>query len=244
MSKRNQASRDHNSRASKEVINLNDVRTARNVFKKKKDVRIIPRNVRQEELVDYLNNDEKRVIFAVGPAGTGKTLLSTLKAIKALQIGAVEKIIVTRPTVGADEDLGFLPGTLIEKMAPWVRPIMDVFKDFYTAEEIEAMLEEGILEFAPFAFMRGRTFKNAFIIADECQNSTIPQLRMLLTRIGEGSRMVVTGDLEQSDIGRDNGLSDFLSRFYDSDRISTCFFEHKHIERDPVVSEILEIYGE
>jgi len=120
----------------------------------------------------------------------------------------VEKIIVTRPAVSADEDLGFLPGTLEEKMAPWTRPIFDVFSGIFLCNEIENMIQEGIIEISPLAYMRGRTFKNAYIIADEMQNATPSQMKMLLTRIGENSKMAVTGDLAQADRLKDNGLLD------------------------------------
>jgi len=119
-----------------------------------------------------------------GPPGTGKTLIAVLTAIKLFKEGVVDKIIVTRPAVSVDEDLGFLPGTLEQKMAPWTRPIFDVLREYFTAKEIEGMIAEGVLEIAPLAYMRGRTFKKAYIIADEMQNSTANQMKMLLTRLG------------------------------------------------------------
>jgi len=146
-----------------------------------------------------------------------------------------------------DEDLGFLPGTLEDKMAPWTRPIFDVLREYFTAKEIEGMIAEGVIEIAPLAFMRGRTFKKAYIIADEMQNSTANQMKMLLTRLGEGSKMAVTGDLNQADRMKDNGLIDFvnqLTRFGDATHLATVTFGHQDIERHDAVKEVLEVYGD
>ena len=174
--------------------------------KKNRQVHILPRNLSQETYLELLKNPRKYIVFAIGPAGTGKTLLGVQMAIKALQERAVEKIVVTRPAVSVDEEHGFLPGTLNEKMAPWTRPIFDVFEQYYSTQEIAGMMDDGILEISPLAYMRGRTFKNAFIIADEMQNATPSQMKMLLTRLGEGSKMAVTGDLQQADRPSTNGL--------------------------------------
>jgi phosphate starvation-inducible protein PhoH and related proteins len=191
---------------------------------------------------------EKRMVFAVGPAGTGKTMLAVVRAIQALRNHEVDRIILTRPAVSVDEKHGFLPGTLNEKMEPWTRPIFDVFEEYYGLIETKSMLEEGIIEIAPLGFMRGRTFKNAYIIADEMQNATPDQMKMLLTRIGTGSSMVLTGDLKQPDRGFDkNGLKDFLDRLVANRpgaSMAVCKFGREHIERDPLVAEVLAIYGE
>jgi phosphate starvation-inducible PhoH-like protein len=210
-----------------------------------KRVEMLPRNTAQEIYVDALL--EKRMVFAVGPAGTGKTLLAVLRAIKALREQEITKIILTRPAVSVDEKHGFLPGDLNAKMEPWTRPIFDVFEEYYGVPETKRMLEEGIIEIAPLGFMRGRTFKNAYIIADEMQNATVDQTKMLLTRIGENSSMVLTGDLRQHDRGFEkNGLKDFLDRFVGnrSTTMAVCTFRREHIERDPIVAEVLGIYGE
>ena len=210
-----------------------------------KKVEILPRNTAQETYVEALT--EKRMVFAVGPAGTGKTLLAVLRAIKALREGEVTKIILTRPAVSVDEKHGFLPGDLNAKMEPWTRPIFDVFEEYYGLPETKRMLEYGIIEIAPLGFMRGRTFKNSYIIADEMQNATPDQTKMLLTRIGEGSSMIITGDLKQHDRGFDqNGLKDFLERLSTNKKnsMTVCIFKREHIERDPLVAEVLEIYGE
>ena len=145
--------------------------------KKKTQVKIIPRNRSQESYFLKLQDSTKTMIFAVGPAGTGKTLLATQIAIKLLKEGEIEKIIITRPAVSVDEQHGFLPGTLEKKMEPWTRPIFDVFAEYYFAKEIQNMLLEGIIEVSPLAYMRGRTFKNAFILADEMQNATPNQMK-------------------------------------------------------------------
>lgn len=210
-----------------------------------KRVEMLPRNTAQETYVDALL--DKRMVFAVGPAGTGKTLLAVLRAIKALREGEIKRIILTRPAVSVDEKHGFLPGDLNAKMEPWTRPIFDVFEEYYGLIETQKMLEEGIIEIAPLGFMRGRTFKHAYIIADEMQNATPDQTKMLLTRIGEGSSMVLTGDLRQHDRGFDkNGLKDFLERLAVNrrDSMAVCTFGREHIERDELVAEVLEVYGE
>jgi len=209
---------------------------------KKTRVDIVPRNVQQENLVVALADDRKHIVFATGPAGCGKTLLSTLAAIKALKSGAVEKIVITRPNVAVDDkDIGFLPGDILKKMTPWMMPILDVFAEYYNANEIQYMLEENIIEMVPIAFIRGRTFKNAFIIVDEAQGTTANSMLSILTRIGENSKMVVTGDLAQSDRGTNNGLADFIRRFAgaSSDHLELIEFTKSDVERHPVVKELL-----
>ncbi len=181
-------------------------------FKKQNQVTILPRNKNQETYTLKLLDPTKDIVFGVGPAGTGKTLLAVQVAVKMFKEQAVDKIIVTRPAVSVDEDLGFLPGTLEEKMAPWTRPIFDVLKEYFNAAEISGMIAEGIIEISPLAYMRGRTFKNSFILADEMQNATENQMKMLLTRLGEGSMMAVTGDLAQADRIKDNGLIRFVDK--------------------------------
>ena len=218
-----------------------------NVKQKKTQVNILPRNRNQETYVLSLLNQQKDIVFGIGPAGTGKTLLAVQVAVKLFKEGAIDKIIVTRPAVSVDEDLGFLPGTLEDKMAPWTRPIFDVLRDYFNAREIEGMIAEGIIEIAPLAYMRGRTFKNSFIIADEMQNSTAEQMKMLLTRTGSGSFLTVTGDGNQHDRGFEkNGLQDFVNKIAGQKikGISLVQFERKHVERDPIVETVLELYGE
>ena len=216
-------------------------------MKRKQQVLIVPRNLSQEKYLELLKNPKKYIVFAIGPAGTGKTMLGVQMAIKLYKEGVITKIIITRPAVSVDEDHGFLPGTLNQKMEPWTRPIMDVFEDYYHPKEIAEMLDDGVIEISPLAMMRGRTFKNAFIVADECQNTTASQMKMLLTRIGEGSRMVVTGDLNQADRPRENGLLEFCNLYGqggDYRMIAMAKFGTCDVERHPVVKEILSIYKE
>jgi len=211
-----------------------------------KRVVLLPRNVAQEVYVETLNDANKDIIFAMGPAGTGKTMLGTQFAIKRY-IEEGKRIVVTRPAVSADEQHGFLPGTLIQKMEPWVMPILDVFKEHFEASAIRRLLESNDLEIAPLAYMRGRTFKNATILGDEMQNALPSQMKMLLTRIGEGSRMIVTGDLKQHDRGfEQNGLRDFVGRLQagGSKRIAVVEFDPRDVERHPVIEDVLRIYGE
>lgn len=215
--------------------------------KRNSQVVILPKNLTQEDYLTLLDDDKRNIVFATGPAGTGKTMLAVLAAVRALKEGDCEKIVVTRPAVSVDEQHGFLPGSLIEKMAPWTRPIFDVLEDYYSPKEINAMIEDGVIEVAPLAYMRGRTFKEAYIIADEMQNATPNQMKMLLTRIGAGSRIVVTGDLAQHDRGFDNnGLKDFMSllKKTDTSRIGFVEFQKRDVERHPAVSEVLAIYGD
>ena len=148
--------------------------------------------------------------------------------------------------MSVDEDLGFLPGTLEQKMAPWTRPIFDVLREYFQAKEIEGMIEEGIIEIAPLAYMRGRTFKNSFILADEMQNATPNQMKMLLTRLGENSQMAVTGDLAQADRQNDNGLIDFTNLLAKSNstHLDIVHFAQGDIERHNAVKEVLQVYGD
>jgi phosphate starvation-inducible PhoH-like protein len=214
---------------------------------KKQRVSIQARNANQKLYLTKLYDETKSIVLAIGPAGTGKTMLAVQFGVKLFQEGKVDKIIVTRPAVSVDEDLGFLPGDLNEKMAPWTRPIFDVLGEYYQTKEIAKMLEEGVIEISPLAYMRGRTFKNAYIVADEMQNATVNQMKMLLTRLGEGSKMVVTGDLAQADRLNDNGLIDFCNLINEKEyleHIDIIQFEAQDIERHNAVKEVLAVYGE
>lgn len=200
----------------------------------------------QKDYHNLLNQKTKKIVVATGPAGTGKTLFATEMGVKYFLMGTYEKLIFTRPSVSVDEDLGYLPGTLEEKMAPWVRPIYDILYNFITPKEVSQMIEDKIIEISPLGYMRGRTFKNCWIVADEMQNSTINQMKMLMTRLGENSRLVITGDLEQHDRhNEENGLDDFLNKFKGkrSASITSVEFENTDIQRENVVKEVLEIYG-
>lgn len=205
-----------------------------------------PKNKHQEHYVSLLKNKNKKIVVATGPAGTGKTMFATEFAVKNFLNGTYEKLVFTRPSVTVDEDLGYLPGTLEEKMAPWIRPIYDVLYQFTGPKEVQNYIEEKHIEIAPLGFMRGRTFKNTWIVADEMQNSTISQMKMLLTRLGENSRLIITGDLEQYDRPNTlNGLEDFLEKFRGkrSSSISSFEFQRGDIQREEVVKEVLDIYS-
>jgi len=232
-------SRRYESRQDK-IIDFNNFTPSR---LRKKRVEIIPRNLKQEEYIFGI--EENIIIFGIGPAGTGKTYIATLLGIQALKTGEVERIVITRPAVSVDEQHGYLPGTLIEKMAPWTRPIFDVFEEYYSPKQIEHMIEEGIIEVCPLAYMRGRTFNNAWILGDEFQNATPSQMKMLLTRIGVDSKIIITGDLDQHDRGyEENGLKDFVNKLKRNniDDIIIVCFDKKDIERHKIIEEILKLY--
>jgi len=214
-----------------------------------------PKTANQELYVKYLNDQSTKILFAVGPAGTGKTMLACNQAIKELKSGNIQKIVITRPVVPVEEEeIGFLPGNINKKMDPWTRPIFDIFYEFYQKKDVEAMLYNNVIEISPLAFMRGRTFKHSYIIADEMQNSSPNQMLMLTTRIGEGSKMVITGDLKQSDRGINSGLQDFinkhktytnyLNKIGNETRMGIDIVElsKNDIERSKVINKLLDIY--
>ncbi len=214
---------------------------------KRRRVQIYPKSLSQETYLLKLNDPNKMIVFAIGPAGTGKTMLAVQWAIDQLKYGSADKIIVTRPAVSVDEEHGFLPGDLNEKMAPWTKPIFDVIAENFNAKEIENFIKEGVIETSPLAYMRGRTFKNAVVIADEMQNATPSQMKMLLTRLGQGSQMVVTGDLQQADRPSNNGLLEFLglyNNFQGHRYVDLVKFDVQDVERHEAVKEILSIYGD
>jgi len=215
-----------------------------------------PKSSNQKRYVQYLEDDDNKIVIGTGPAGTGKTMFACLEGINLLKTGKVEKLILTRPVVPVEEDLGFLPGSLNKKMDPWVRPIFDLLLEYFTQKDIDAMLNSNTLEISPLAYMRGRTFKRSFIIADEMQNSSPNQMMMLTTRIGVGSRMAITGDLNQRDKGKNSGLEDFIVRldsykawYYSGESnsmplgIRVVKFEKDDVERSPIVKHVLGIYG-
>ena len=209
-----------------------------------RNVNLVAKTLNQEDYIDLLLNEDLKIVFATGPAGTGKTMLAMMAAIKAFKEGLVSKIVLTRPAVGVDDEQhGFLPGTINEKMEPWTRPLFDVMHEYWSPKETARMLEEQIIEISPLAYMRGRTFKGSYIIADPSQ------MKMLLTRLGQDSKMVVTGDTRQADRKEaDNGLLDFKrlvdAYTHESKYIAGVEFSGKDIQRHPVVAEVLRIYKE
>ena len=216
-------------------------------IEKRRRVQIYPKSLSQETYLLKLNDPNKMIIFAIGPAGTGKTMLAVQWAVDQLKYGSADKIIITRPAVSVDEQHGFLPGDLNEKMAPWTKPIFDVLSENFNAREIENFVKEGVIETSPLAYMRGRTFKNSVVIADEMQNATPSQMKMLLTRLGHNSKMVVTGDLQQADRPSSNGLLEFLQLFnnFENNRyVDLVKFDVQDVERHEAVKEILAIYGD
>lgn len=215
----------------------------------KKAVNLIPKSLKQEEYINLLTDPNRTIVFATGPAGTGKTMLAVMAAVRAYKAGEVKKIVITRPAVGVDDEKhGFLPGDLNAKMEPWTRPIMDVIMEYYSPKDVARMLDEQAIEISPLAYMRGRTFKQSWIIADEMQNATPNQMKMLLTRLGDGSRMVVTGDTRQADRNEaDNGLLNFqrlVDNYKRCQYVAGVEFSGKDIHRHPAVVEVLKIYGE
>lgn len=201
----------------------------------------------QERYLKYLNDITIPIVFAIGPAGTGKTFLACYYAIQKFLSEDIDKIIITRPTVTVDEDHGFLPGNLNDKMRPWLRPIYDIFEKYISPNYVQKLIRDETIEICPLAYMRGRTFDNCIIIADEMQNSTESQMKMILTRIGFNSKLIVNGDLQQSDNKR-NGLCDFVRRYNESltqnkNDIKIVKFENKNIQRNPIISTILDIYN-
>jgi phosphate starvation-inducible protein PhoH len=211
-----------------------------------------PKSSNQEIYNNFLNDYKIKILVAYGPAGTGKTLLACNNAIKQLKSNSIDKIIITRPVVSVEEELGFLPGNINEKMGPWTRPIFDIFLDFFSQKEIDHMIENKVIEISPLAYMRGRTFKNAFIIADEMQNSSPNQMLMLLTRIGIESKIIITGDLQQSDKGTMSGLNDLINKYNlyksqnnenDTSDIQFIELNNSDIKRNPIIEKLLNIYN-
>jgi len=216
-----------------------------------------PKTANQVSYVNYLRDSRVPLVFGIGPAGSGKTLFACASAIEQYKKGLVHKIVLTRPMVSVEEEeLGFLPGSVFHKMEPWTRPIFDIFYEYCSKKDVELMLKNGDIEISPLAYMRGRTFKRSFVIADEMQNSSPNQMMMLLTRLGENSKMVVTGDLKQSDLpDSKNGLHDFLFKWrtypilsknaYDlGSTIQVVEFNHTDVCRSKIVSLVLDVYNQ
>ena len=216
-------------------------------YTRPKAITLVPRTRNQEQLVLALLDDNQHIVVTAGPAGTGKTYLAMQAAVKALREGTCERIVLTRPAVGVeDEEHGFLPGDLNQKMEPWTRPLIDVLRETYRPQDITAMIENQLIEISPLAFMRGRTFKHSWIIADEMQNATPNQMKMLMTRIGVGSKIVVTGDVEQTDRpGSNNGLLDLCTKLDRTsvEGIAMCPLEAKDVQRHAIIGQVLKLYS-
>lgn len=204
---------------------------------------LVPRSATQIPYMEALARDE--IIFALGPAGTGKTYLAVAQAVAMLITGAVQRLILSRPAVEAGERLGFLPGDMKEKVDPYLRPIYDALYDCLPAEQVERRIASGEIEIAPLAFMRGRTLADSFIILDEAQNTTAAQMKMMLTRFGMNSRMVICGDPRQVDIpggDRMSGLNDAVRRLEGVEGISAIYFNSSDVVRHPLVGRIVDAY--
>jgi phosphate starvation-inducible PhoH-like protein len=215
----------------------------------------VPLTVNQKLYTTSLENHHKVMTVAVGPAGTGKTLFACTHAIHSLKKGTVDKIVITRPLVSVEEEeIGFLPGNLVSKMDPWTKPIFDIFEEFYSVNDIHNLVKQGTIEIAPLAFMRGRTFHNTYIIADEMQNSSPNQITMLSTRVGKDSKLIITGDLKQGDRKDVNGLVYLLKKiaYYEtkdgnvknSPFIDVVYMSSNDVFRSPFVAHILSILND
>jgi len=199
-----------------------------------------PRSEGQKALMTSI--DTHNLVMALGPAGTGKTFLAVAKGVEALESGAVSRIVLSRPAVEAGESIGFLPGAMEEKLAPYLRPLYDALADRLSPKKLKALMAEGLIEIAPIGYMRGRTLNNAFVVVDEAQNCTYGQLKMLLTRLGWNSTMVVTGDPAQSDLLPEmSGLAQIADKMEDLEDIAVCRLEAKDIVRHPLVATMLTV---
>lgn len=203
----------------------------------------------QDDYIALMKDPQKTIVVVSGVAGTGKTMLACFEGINRLLNKDIDRIIVTRPILGSDQDIGYLPGSLQSKMSPWTRPVMDYFREAASRDQVKMWVENGQIEIVPLVYMRGRTFKNSFIIADECQNLQIGSIKMLMTRVGEDSKLVMCGDPTQSDLSHTetNGFSDILYRLYTHrshlKHISSISLSDTCIYRHPVIHDIMRLYS-
>ena len=222
-------------------VNLKDIFLDRVYISSKKSA-VTPKNLAQKEYIDAVRKYD--IVFGIGPAGTGKTYLAMAMAVSALSKGLVNRIILTRPAVEAGETLGFLPGDLADKVDPYLRPLYDALHDMMRFEKVAALMQKGVIEVAPLAFMRGRTLNDSFIILDEAQNTTSEQMKMFLTRIGFSSKAVITGDITQIDLPNDrtSGLIESKNILQNINGIQFVFFSKKDVVRHKLVQEIIRAY--
>jgi phosphate starvation-inducible PhoH-like protein len=207
---------------------------------------LVARTAAQSVYVNLLRSKHAPLVIATGCPGTGKTHHAVLEGVAAVRSGAFERLVLARPAVHAGEDLGFLPGSAADKLDPFMRPMFDAMSTMLTKREIRAMVDDGRIELAPLAYMRGRTFSKSWVVLDEGQNTTPAQLKMALTRLGKDSKMVVTGDLDQVDIEGVSGLADLLSRLCPLRRgsyISYVQLTDKDVQRSEVVTELIQLYS-
>ena len=231
------------------VLSANDRVNLKEIFLDKvyitsKKSAVTPKNQAQKEYIDAIRNYD--IAFGIGPAGTGKTYLAMAMAVSALSKGIVSRIILTRPAVEAGESLGFLPGDLAEKIDPYLRPLYDALHDMMRFEKVAMLMQKGVIEVAPIAFMRGRTLNDSFIILDEAQNTTTEQMKMFLTRIGFNSKAVITGDITQIDLPAEkvSGLVETKNILQDIEGIKFVFFTKRDVVRHRLVQEIIRAYEE
>jgi len=238
---RKQTQREYEEMTPAKMIRFN------NAVKAPRRVELIPKSQNQEALILALLDETKHIVVTHGPAGTGKTYIAMQAAIKMLKEGQVDRIILTRPAVGVDDEKhGFLPGDLNNKMEPWTRPLFDILREYYSTKEISNMLAEQTVEISPLAFCRGRTFKRAVVVVDEAQNTSPNQMLMILTRIGTGSKIVVTGDVEQTDrTVKNNGLLDLVTKLETQGYpgLTSVKMTKKDIQRHPIIDTVLEMYA-
>jgi phosphate starvation-inducible PhoH-like protein len=203
---------------------------------------VVPRSLNQRSYLETMESHD--MVFGIGPAGTGKTYLAVAQAVKSLLAKSVERIVLARPAVEAGEKLGFLPGDLQDKVDPYLRPLYDALYDLLDFEKVARLMERNAIEVAPLAFMRGRTLNDAFVIIDEAQNTTTEQMKMVLTRIGFGSKVVITGDITQIDLpsGRTSGLVEAISVLSGTEGISFTFFDEKDVVRHRLVAAVIRAY--
>lgn len=213
----------------------------------KKKIELLPRNLRQEEYLDLIEDTTKDIVIGVGPAGSGKTYMATLYALREFLAGNIKKIIIARPIVGSGAGVGYLPGGIIEKLSPWCRPVLDILKEHLSVAEVEKMLLNEQIELLGLYAVRGMTLKNCIMILDESQNATTEEIKMVMTRLGDNARLLITGDVNQSDLREtQNGLryvtNKISSKAFHSNRIAMSGFEVSDVVRHPVIEDVLRLF--